>query len=322
MSDTYCIICSMPSTAPRSYKLDESYFKNNGWDISKIKLKEKELREKCKYFDKITILTYDSHVIHNRMAEGAFGKFNGTSMAYSLKNDFYTENITDYAYNINTWVHTACWNFIKKEYNIELTAAHLPLVELKDLKNKKPFIQYYCARLLTHIDYGEVIKYCSQYFDYDKIIFDKNEWMCFGFDNEKNIKRIIKIINQFKIKINRPSPNVSASFYKDGLIKIGNNNKFWIIKNNKWTQIPDNISKYKYGIKFPDITNGNFIRKNKIMKILNSIPQTALYNSEPIFLADITLTKKNINYICTFSLYFIDDMANKIIKILEPYRII
>jgi hypothetical protein len=66
----------------------------------------------------------------------------------------------------------------------------------------------------------------------------------------KNVTRIKKIIKQIKLKKElRPSPSISATFYKNNIIKMGNNNKFWIIKNNKWNEIKEDVIKKIFNIK-------------------------------------------------------------------------
>jgi hypothetical protein len=72
------------------------------------------------------------------------------------------------------------------------------------------------------------------------MIEDGNFWMGESpLKNAKNAKRIVKIIKQLKIKPGRSGPTISASFFANGTIKIGNDGYFWIIKNKKWTKIPE-----------------------------------------------------------------------------------
>jgi hypothetical protein len=106
------------------------------------------------------------------------------------------------------------------------------------------------------IDYGEIKKYWNQYMQYDKMYIDKNIYMLDSpllTTNIENIKRIKKIVNQMKLKKElRPSPPVSATFYKNNDIKLGDNNKFWIIKNYKWMEIKEDICKRKFDLKYND----------------------------------------------------------------------
>ena len=85
-------------------------------------------------------------------------------------------------------------------------------------------------------------------------------------------------------------PNVSATFYKPGDIKIGNNNKFWYIKNNKWNQLNENIVSIKLNIDYTKL-------KKSQLKFLNSIQMIGHYNTSPLFIKSIIINKNN--YIIT-----------------------
>lgn len=113
---------------------------------------------------------------------------------------------------------------------------------------------------------------CRQFFDYAQIIKDKNFWMVESpLLNTKNTSRIKKNFKQLKIKSGRIGPSISASFYKNGDIKIGNDDYFWIIKNNKWIKINEK----------PIIE----IIKTK-NNLLKKIPQIGYTNKEPSFVKD------------------------------------
>jgi hypothetical protein len=135
------------------------------------------------------------------------------------------------------------------------------------------------------INYGEIKKYWNQDFNYIKLYNDNNLFMLDSpmlSSNIKNISRIKKIISQFKLKkISRPSPPISATFYKTNDIKIGDNNKFWIINNNKWQEIKHDVIKKQICIN----TNNKF-------KLIN-IPRIGEYNNIPLFITKIE-KKKNI----------------------------
>ena len=114
------------------------------------------------------------------------------------------------------------------------------------------------------------------------MIEDGNFWMGESpLKNAKNAKRIVKIIKQLKIKPGRSGPTISASFFANGTIKIGNDGYFWIIKNKKWTKLPEKpvIEKIKNTI-----------------NIMKKIPKIGFTNTKPIFIKDydnhtITLIK-------------------------------
>lgn len=323
--NTYCFVCSMPPYLSRSFDLNIIDF--NNWTNEEVKLKENEIKKNCQYFNKITIIPYDHGFIHNSRSEGVYADFYSEYGKFNLNNEYFTENISYTQFEpIGTWLHTDCWEFIKDKYKIELTVHYLPLINPSDLnRSTKKYINNH--RLLNYIDYGDVIKYCGQYFDYNKIINDKNDWMCYGFQNKKNIDRITKILSQFNFKKeNRIGPLVSPTFYKEEKIKFGNNNKFWIVNHGKWIQINSNIIKYNYSInfKFTEINDLKLFKKNKLIKIINNIPLLGLYNDEPLFLSDNYgyYNKEYRLYVYNFSIWSIENFEHKYIKFLISYKII
>jgi hypothetical protein len=171
-------------------------------------------------------------------------------------------------------LHYDCWKFVKINYGIELQYKHLPI-------NYKIFKSGSGTPPLMKINYGEIKKYWGQDMDFEKMYKDNNMYMIQNPlipSNTKNISRIKKIISQFKLKKEqRPSPSISATFYKNNIIKIGNNNKFWIIKNNKWNEIKEDVIKKSFNIK-----------SNKLSYFgQGNIPQIGEYNTVPLFINKI-----------------------------------
>jgi len=68
--------------------------------------------------------------------------------------------------------------------------------------------------------------------------------------------------------------------FKNGIIKIGNNGKFWIIKSNKWMQINEDVK----------IMTQSYTKLNK--NIL-SIPLVGEYSTNPLFINDLKESGKN-----------------------------
>ena len=93
------------------------------------------------------------------------------------------------------------------------------------------------------------------------------------FDNIKNLK----IFNN--------NPTLSASFYKSGIIKFGNNNRFWIIKQGKWFEMKGEIK----------------IKKEELEKKHYKIPQLGEMNTKPIFIKEF-ITEKKKHYAIIISL--------------------
>lgn len=222
------------------------------------------INNKLKWLNNCTILLANNDIIHN------VKDLNGNAIFYKNKKDPYNADIfndtNDYFskdfINRGIAIHTDCWKFIKLNYNIELKYKDLPI-------NKK---KYKYNEQIGNVKYNLINKYWGQFVDYPRMFIDKNIYMAYSpLDEKKNISRIKKIISQFKIKV-RTGPNVSATFYKEGDIKQGNNNKFWIVKGGKWIEIKDNI-----------ITKKVEFKKISSKKKLNEIPQIGEFNNKLLF---------------------------------------
>lgn len=248
--DLYCIICGCPCNATLNNEI------LNNKHISTIK-------KINKWFNKCTFLTKDNKIIHNCKEVSCNIDF------VSPNKNRYTASVNDielvYDYphvkNIGLFIHTDCWKYIKIKFKIELKYGDLVILQ----ENYKKFIKY-----------NDIQKYWDQYFEYEQLINDNNIWMCESpLRSTKNASRINKIIKQLKIKRDRKGPTMSASFYKEGDIKYGNNNNFWIIKKGKWIEMKGDIvyEKKEY---------------NKKLKI----PQIGEYNTKPIFIKELIIENK------------------------------
>jgi len=195
-------------------------------------------------------------------------EINGNNVFYSLSDKkTYTSSpyieMLFWSENNGYFIHKDCYNFVKKNYNINLVFGDFFINFTK--KNYYSLNQHY-------VNFENIKKYWAQFFDYTQIIKDKNFWMVESpLTNIKNASRIKKNIKQLKIKSDRSGPSISASFYKNGDIKIGNDGYFWIIKNNKWMKINE-----KPIIEIVKINNN----------LLKKIPQIGYTNKQPLFVKD------------------------------------
>jgi hypothetical protein len=71
---------------------------------------------------------------------------------------------------------------------------------------------------------------------------------------------------------------MSASFYKEGDIKYGNNKNFWIIKKGKWVEM-----------------KGEIVFEKKEFNYKLKIPQIGEYNRKPVFIQEL-LTENKKSY--------------------------
>jgi hypothetical protein len=227
----------------------------------------KKLSNNIKWLKKCSMLLEDNRVIHGVKEINCNVTFCKNNICYghiSLYTGNYTKEL------IGIFIHTDCWKYIKNTYNINLNFSNLP-----------PHIQSYTK--VFNIDYGDIEKYWGQDFNFLKIVNDKKEYLCSSpLKEDKNISQIKKNISKLNLKNEpeRKGPMVSATFYKEGDIKIGNNNNFWIIKGNKWVEINQKPIKIKIKIDF-----GKLDKKQR--KFLDSVPYIGHYNKNPIFIISI-----------------------------------
>jgi len=254
-------------------EVKSSYTKFYKDKIKKLQSKEnlmdeiKELSKKVKWMDKCSILLENDKVIHGVKEINCnvmFCKKNECNEHISLGLDDYDRNPNGF------FIHTDCWKYIKKNYNIKLKFSNLPPYTLTNTK-------------IFKMNYGDIEKYWEQDFDFPQIVFDNKQYLCSSpLKKDKNISQINKNISNLKIKNDpdRKGPAVSATFYKEGAIKIGNNKMFWIIKSKKWVQINEKPKKIKI----------------KSTEIKEKIPYIGHHNTKPIFLVSTKILKNTSNF--------------------------
>lgn len=283
--DVFCFICGNPCHSMlKSYidyveemineEINSSYkpfIKKMIKDLKERPNIIKELKDLYKntlWMNKCSMLLANDKVVHNLTEDSCNIVFVNKSIAAEHMTTF--NNLYSYPYGI--FIHTDCLKYIKKEYKIDLKFSYLPPVEPSDYK-------------LFNVNYGDIEKYWEQEYNFKRIILDNKKYLCSSpLKNDKNIKQIKKNINNFKLKNdpNRKGPMVSATFYNEGEIKIGNNNKFWIIKGNKWIEMNDKIINIKLNIKPYDKK-----LTSKERKYLENLSFRGESNTEPIFINNI-----------------------------------
>lgn len=233
-----------------AYEKDQKLFMNNVKELYKI----------TKWMKKCTFLTVGNKVIHNCQGYGIDGFDDSKGNSY-----FIIDICDDTESNGGVFIHTDCWKFIKKTYNIELKYSHLP-----------PFDH--------NIDYGKIKQYWDQNFKFLHVIADSNQELLYSPLVSIKTNHLKKIFSQFEIRNdkNRKSPPNSATLYKVGTYKIGNNNGIWKIKGNKWIDLTADTIQVKIKID----------NKNKLLQKLVHI---ATYNILPLFIKSMNISsKKNI----------------------------
>lgn len=302
--DVFCFLCGNPShgsiytktnfledlefyektknSKQKKYKWFLDYF------IQVNKLYEKDpknflekisnLTKNTKWLNKCTFLSANNKIIHGCKNTSWNVEFTDKNYNTHMHSTFYYDG-DDYG----VFVHTDCWKFIKQQYGISLTYSNLPIR-----------CDPYSYKIFDFVNYGQIEKYWGQDINIIKIIGDSNDELCNSPLKSKLVaNNIKKVFSKLKIK-NDPSrkgPIVSATFYKSGTYRVGNNGNIWTIKTGKWNELKDT------------------------MKLsLNSDPQNIVYiadkNTVPIFILK-EKTKKNKCEILTTQDYAIQ---HKLIK--------
>jgi hypothetical protein len=270
--DVFCPICGLPP-----YFVELNFTKTDMNDLlNTLKLRNYKsisysellsFQKKSKWLKKNSFLTSTNNIIQN-CGEVACNidficKNNKNYINIIDSKDFFN-NYFNYN-NFGCFIHNDCYYYVKKYHKIDLKLGDFDL----------SFDKY--RSINEHYIKNDVSKYWAQEFNIFGMINDNNFWMAESpLKNKKNAKRIDKIIKQLKIKSGRIGPTISASFYKNGIIKIGNDGYFWEIKNNKWVKIPNKPVE--------EVINFN-------KKIFLKIPTIAFTNTKPIFIKDFNNKK-------------------------------
>ena len=296
--DVFCFICGNPCHSMLINYIDsikESVNQEIKSSYSTKKLKSYpnlindliDLEKNVKWMNKCSMLLTNDKVKHN-MKEVSCNvtfcnnNFCATHMGKQINNS--DCSITD---NCGMFIHTDCWKFIKKIYNIELKFSNLPKIKYYKPSELKKISDW---NTIFDINYGDIKTYWAQDFQFAELVVDKKKYLCSSpLKNDKNIIQIKKNISALKIKNDpeRIGPIVSATFFDEGDIKLGKNKYFWIKKNNKWLQINEKPIKINIVI---DITKLN----NKQKKFIEQLPYIGQYNNNPIFIISSDNKKKNI----------------------------
>lgn len=274
--DVFCIICGNPC---HGIILNATEDKLNDKQMNEYK----KLEIKSKWMNNCTMLVTDGTVIHGLVESNCNITFCNKNecveqITYGIKPSFEQGNF-------GLFLHTDCWKFIKNKYNIELSYHNLPKLNLDNTYDN----------MVLDINYGDIESYWAQDFDFEEIVFDNKMYLCSSpLSNDKNISQIKKNISKLKLKNDpkRVGPQVSATFFESGDIKVGKNNNLWIIKNGKWSEINEKVIEINMDI------NINKIKINQL-NFLKDIPFYGEFNTKPIFIKSSKSHKKDI-YEMTF----------------------
>lgn len=261
--DVYCVICGCPFV--NYAKNTDEYWKTLPYMT--------EILKKSKQYDwlekPIMMLANNKNIVCKGFKNSTdFFDKNKNIYEADANNLFmrYFSKIKDDVANKGIVIHSDCHKYVEKILGKSITYGDIP-TRVPVIPTKKQFIGRH-----VEIDYGPISEYQSQFFELDKLCKEHDEYMIESpLHNVKNAKRISRILNMMHMKKARIGPTTSATFYKEGDIKLGNNGKFWQVSAGKWKQMNEQI--YQKTIK-PDIKNYTKCEK---------IPQLGEYNNELLF---------------------------------------
>jgi hypothetical protein len=287
--DVYCFICGNPCHSMLNSYIDSIKESVNQEIKSYPNLINDliDLEKNVKWMNNCSMLLTNDKVKHNMKEVACNVTFCNNNFCASHMGKQISNCDCSFIDNCGVFIHTDCWKFIKKTYDIELKFSNLPKIKYYKQSELKKIKDW---GTVFDINYGDIKTYWAQDFMFGELVCDKKKYLCSSpLKNDKNIKQIKKNISALKIKNDpeRIGPETSATFYDEGDIKLGKNKYFWIKKNNKWLQINEKPIKISIDINITKLTN-------KEKKYIEQLPYIGQYNINPIFIISSDNTKKNI----------------------------
>ncbi len=293
-ADFLCFVCGGPEF-DTIYSEDAKY--KNTYDSVYLKKIHNHLNS-------LVFLTLDNEVITECSgSDGSYTSKNNesklTTYHYFLGSRNYLSKHGNTLHTEGIFCHTGCYAFISKEYGINLTYSKLPQLEFDNYSAMmKPVITN------NPSPYKKISKYWGQYFDQDhKVISNKDLYLVDIDDSvtQKEIKANLKNFGVNDIKLDTESPQLSAKYYENGIIKIGQNKRFWINNNEKWKMLNDELKIIQKIIKNKTLNSkAKKIKVDKLKKFINSIPSVTECNTKCLFIIDVKFDNGNNQIIMTF----------------------
>jgi hypothetical protein len=281
------------------------------WDVmcSLCALPLNSCSEKCKkWMHKCTLLLNNNNVIHD-------------TKEIACNIDFYDkkkkQGFTSLLYFPKSFivVHTDCWKFCKKELGISLKYSDFPFHKISPSPNH--FFS------IDGVNYKPISNYWDQYFNIE-------EYLKAGYSLELPRKFIKNTISQLNIKKDRIGPSISATYYVNNDLLIGNDGKIWKINNKKWVKVMD-VTSRKLSIKIA-VTKKNqqlledvseyfsyayFQPKSSIIKKIAKLPQLGEVSSCGIILRDIKTKIAYKNFTMELTILYDESGKKEAEKLIE-----
>lgn len=178
------------------------------------------------WFNKCTVL------LENKKAKHGFRE-TGCNVKFSKKGEKYNLDIINYPDlgELGIALHDDCWKLAKEYTNHQYVFEDFNIKKMKDLT---PYV-------FTYGNYKPINKYWQQIFALDpekdkKDLFVLHSPLKSTRESTENKDRILKNIKNFevkKLKKDRPSPSESATLFKLGTKKKGNDGNMYIVTQTK-----------------------------------------------------------------------------------------
>jgi hypothetical protein len=221
--DVFCPLCGCTLNGMLFDTLDK-LIKSNG-------IYPKNFYKISKWLFKVSVLLPNKSTKHGFEETACNTSFTSADGKYTY--DLDPLNMIDGEIGIP--IHTDCWKFVYKKFKHKLIFEDFDVRKFIKLK-------YY---LLENLNYKPANKYWDQDFDIEKLENNKKDWYIVhsplgktkeSIENAKRIKNnITKLLKKKKKskKKNRPSPSESATLFKVGTKKRGNDGHIYIIVEDK-----------------------------------------------------------------------------------------
>lgn len=181
--DIFCCVCGNTCHTP----LDGSF------DETSITEEERDdvFDNVSKHLNKCSIILKNgSGVIHNCYNDNGNDFSTSEGDNYECIFDGFTQFGDDD--NVGAFVHTDCYNFVKKEYGVELKFSHLPIIDGQ----------------MPNVNYGKIADYWQQDMDYFQMLEDNNMYMTINLMSTGSIynkNTPVYFENKHKIEMTRLS---------------------------------------------------------------------------------------------------------------------
>jgi len=208
---------------------------NRAYDII-VKIRKKY---DFSWLNKCTILLPNKSVIHNTREISCNVNFGHALSDYENINEYPIIKYNNsgkikFIYNYCAYMHTACYQYVKKITKININISHIPYFLLSTFSGIPLATGYYPMKIF----YGQSYNIIFNIIKMPKLLTGNPL-------NNKELQKIIKknlsalklTATNIKKRKNRPSPFLSATLVKNGTYAIGNDGNIYKVQQGRWIKI-------------------------------------------------------------------------------------